>query len=257
MADKASLRIWRGNSEGGKFVDYEVETYPGMVVLDAIHDVQAKTAPDLAVRWNCKAGRCGSCSAEINGKPKLLCMTRMSSFTSVEPIVVTPMKTFPLIKDLVTDVSNNFRMAKKIPPLKPRPKNADGTWRMQQMDIDRIQEFRKCIECFLCQDVCHVLRDHDKKDNFAGPRFLIHLATLEMHPLDTVDRRPMMKEDFGIGYCNITRCCTEVCPEHITITDNGIIPLKERVADDYFDPVRWVWRKLTGDKKKKHLPVVK
>jgi len=259
MADKATLRIWRADAsvEGsGKFETYEVETYPGMVVLDAVHEVQAKQAPDLAVRWNCKAGRCGSCSAEINGKPRLLCMTRMTNFEPGTPITVTPMKTFPLIKDLVTDVSHNFRMAKKIPPLAPRPKEADGTWRMQQEDIDRIQEFRKCIECFLCQDVCHVLRDHDKRENFAGPRFMIHLATLDMHPLDTVDRRQLMKDELGIGYCNITRCCTEVCPEHITITDNGIIPLKERVADDFYDPVRWVLRKIFPPKVKKSLPVI-
>ncbi len=257
MADKSTLRVWRGNKkDGGEFKEYEVETYPGMVVLDAIHEVQAQFAPDLAVRWNCKAGRCGSCSAEVNGKPSLLCMTRMSHFEAGEPITVTPMKTFPIIKDLVTDVSHNFRVAKKIPPFKPRAKEADGTWRMQQIDIDRIQEFRKCIECFLCQDVCHVLRDHDQKDNFAGPRFMIHLATLDMHPLDTLDRRPMIKDSFGVGFCNITKCCTEVCPENITITDNAIIPLKERVADDFFDPLRWLGRKLSGDKKKKSLPVL-
>jgi succinate dehydrogenase / fumarate reductase, iron-sulfur subunit len=256
---KYKLKIWRADAQvegSGAWSDYEVETYPGMVVLDAIHDIQAKQEPGLAVRWNCKAGRCGSCSAEINGKPKLLCMTRMSNFDPSEPIVVTPMKTWPLIKDLVTDVSHNYRVAKKIPPFKPRPRDADGYWRMAQEDIDRIQEFRKCIECFLCQDVCHVLRDHHKTDDFAGPRFMIHLATLEMHPLDTLDRRPMIKDTFGSGYCNITRCCTEVCPEHIGITDNGIIPLKERVADDFFDPLKWVAKKIFPPKKKKSLPVV-
>jgi len=257
--EKFRLKIWRADAQvadSGEFKEYEVETYPGMVVLDAIHDIQAKQEPDLAVRWNCKAGRCGSCSAEINGKPRLLCMTRMSNFEPSEPIVVTPMKTWPLIKDLVTDVSHNYKVAKKIPPFAPRPRDADGYWRMQQEDIDRIQEFRKCIECFLCQDVCHVLRDHDKKEEFAGPRFMIHLATLDMHPLDTIDRRQMIKDEFGSGYCNITRCCTEVCPEHIVITDNGIIPLKERVADDFFDPLKWVARKIFPPKTKKSLPVI-
>jgi succinate dehydrogenase / fumarate reductase iron-sulfur subunit len=256
---KYTLRIWRADAKiggSGAFVSYEVETSPGMVVLDAIHDIQAKQAPDLAVRWNCKAGRCGSCSAEINGKPKLLCMTRMSSFHPADPIVVTPMKTWPLVKDLVTDVSHNYRVAKKIPPFKPRPKDPDGHWHMQQKDIDRIQEFRKCIECFLCQDVCHVLRDHHEEAAFVGPRFLIHLATLDMHPLDTVDRRQMMQDELGLGYCNITRCCTEVCPEHIVITDNGIIPLKERVADEFYDPVRWLARKLFPRKKKRSLPIL-
>ncbi|MDB4998759.1 MAG: fumarate reductase [Myxococcaceae bacterium] len=248
---KVKLSVYRGNKDGGEFKTYEVETYPGMVVLDAIHEIQAKDAPDLGVRWNCKAGRCGSCSAEVNGKPKLMCMTRMSAYDGdPDPIQVQPMRAFPIIKDLVTDVSWNFEMAKKIPPFKPRPRDADGHWRMQQYDVERIQEFRKCIECFLCQDVCHVVRDHEKKESFSGPRFLIALAGLDMHPLDTLDRRTMVKEEFGIGLCNITKCCTEVCPEHIAITDNAIIPLKERVADDNYDPVRWLLRKVSGNKKK-------
>jgi succinate dehydrogenase / fumarate reductase, iron-sulfur subunit len=248
---KATLRIFRGDREGGELKTYDVETYPGMVVLDAVHDVQAKQAPELAVRWNCKAGRCGSCSAEVNGKPRLMCMTRMSHFPEGEPITVVPMKSFPVIKDLVTDVSWNFKVAKKLPPLKPRPRDADGTWRMQQRDIDRIQEFRKCIECFLCQDVCHVVRDHDKKDTFAGPRFLIQAAGLDMHPLDTLDRRELEEKEYGVGLCNITKCCTEVCPEGIRLTDNAIIPLKERLADDNYDPVRWLLRKIKPDAVKK------
>jgi succinate dehydrogenase / fumarate reductase iron-sulfur subunit len=115
-----------------------------------------------------------------------------------------------------------------------------------QEDVDRIQEFRKCIECYLCQDVCHVLRDHEKVDRFVGPRFMIRLATLEMHPLDTVDRIPQVRAQFGSGMCNINKCCTEVCPEHINITDNGIIPLKERVVDRYYDPLVWLKRKIFG-----------
>jgi len=259
-AKTAKLRVYRGDGEGGEFKEYEVETYPGMVVLDAVHDIQAKQEPSLAVRWNCKAGRCGSCSAEINGKPKLMCMTRITSLPEDQPITVTPMRSFPVIKDLVTDVSHNFRMAAKIPAFAPRPRDADGIWRMQQEDIDRIQEFRKCIECFLCQNTCHVIRDHEKHEAFAGPRFMIALAGLDMHPLDTLDRRELLKNEFGIGFCNITRCCTEVCPEHIGITDNGIIPMKERVADDFFDPVRWLLRKVAGGgekKKKASLPVVR
>ena len=152
---------------------------------------------------------------------------------------------FPRIRDLVTDVSWNFRVKKKIKKFKPRKPDApDGTWRMQQEDVDRVQEFRKCIECFLCQDVCHVLRDHHKHDEFIGPRFLVYTAALEMHPLDTEDRLPELKQAHGIGYCNITKCCTKVCPENITITDNAIIPLKERVVDEFYDPLGWLWKKM-------------
>ncbi|HTL11275.1 MAG TPA: succinate dehydrogenase/fumarate reductase iron-sulfur subunit [Bdellovibrionota bacterium] len=242
---QATFRIWRGDEKKGEFQDLTTEVSEGMVVLDAVHRIQAEKANDLSVRWNCKAGKCGSCSAEINGMPKLMCMTRLNSLDLTKPVTIQPLKAFPIIKDLVTDVSWNFRVKKKIKKFKPRkPDNADGTWLMQQQDIDRVQEFRKCIECFLCQDVCHVLRDHQKHEEFIGPRFFVHTAALEMHPLDTESRIGELKTSQGVGYCNITKCCTKVCPEHITITDNAIIPLKERVVDEHFDPVAKVLRKI-------------
>lgn len=238
-----TLRIWRGEHDKGEFCEYTTEYEQGMVVLDVVHKVQAEQADDLAVRWNCKAGKCGSCSAEINGKPRLMCMTRMDMVPVDKPITIEPMRAFPRIRDLVTDVSWNFRVKKRIKPFKPRKPDApDGTWRMQQSDVERVQEFRKCIECFLCQNVCHVLRDHHKHEEFAGPRHYVYTAALEMHPLDTEHRVEATKEEGGIGYCNITKCCTKVCPEHITITDNAIIPLKERVVDEFYDPVRRLFR---------------
>ena len=242
-----NFKIWRGDSRQGEFKNYSVQLEQGMVVLDAIHRVQVEHANDLAVRWNCKAGKCGSCSMEINGKPKLACMTRLSDYADDELISIQPMKTFPIIKDLVTDVSWNYEQNKKILPLKLRKVKNNGKPRMYQQDVERIQEFRKCIECYLCQDVCHILRDQGQKEKFVGPRFMIRLASLEMHPLDVEDRIPQIKAEFGSGMCNITRCCTEVCPEHIQITDNGIIPLKERVVDRFYDPVMWIYNKLFGD----------
>ena len=240
---QATFRIWRGDRLGGEFRDYTAGVSEGMVVLDAVNHIQATQANDLACRWNCKAGKCGSCSAEINGLPKLMCMTRLSDLPLDQPVTVKPMKAFPAIKDLISDVSWNFRVKKNIKPFKPRSPDApDGTWRMAQADIDRVQEFRKCIECFLCQDVCHVLRDHQKHEQFTGPRYLIYVAALEMHPLDTEDRIDELRNTQGIGYCNITKCCTKVCPEGITITDNAIIPLKERVVDRFYDPFGWIWR---------------
>jgi succinate dehydrogenase / fumarate reductase iron-sulfur subunit len=246
---QATFRIWRGDKAEGKFVDYQADCSEGMVVLDAVHQIQANKADDLACRWNCKAGKCGSCSAEINGMPKLMCMTRLSTLDLNMPVTIEPMRAFPHIRDLVTDVSWNFRVKKKIKPFKPRkPDNADGSWNMQQADIDRVQEFRKCIECFLCQDVCHVLRDHQMHEEFIGPRYFVYNAALEMHPLDTEDRLPDLKTSQGIGLCNITKCCTKVCPEHITITDNAIIPLKERVVDRYYDPVKKLFRMFMPSK---------
>ena len=244
---RATFRIWRGDGKSGALQDYTTEVSEGMVVLDAVHKIQAESANDLACRWNCKAGKCGSCSAEINGHPKLMCMTRLTDLPLDEPVTVEPMRTFPLIRDLVTDVSWNYEVKKTIKRFQPRkPDAADGTWRIQQDDIERVQEFRKCIECFLCQDVCHVLRDHHKHGEFIGPRFLTYAAALEMHPTDTADRVVELKNEHGIGYCNITKCCTRVCPEEIHITDNAIIPLKERVVDRLYDPLTRLLRVLRG-----------
>ncbi|MGE0480079.1 MAG: succinate dehydrogenase/fumarate reductase iron-sulfur subunit [Phycisphaerae bacterium] len=245
MNQQVTFRIWRGDGSGGAFREYRTEFTEGMVVLDVIHKIQAEQANDLAVRWNCKAGKCGSCSAEVNGTPRLMCMTRMNSIPTEHPVTIEPLQAFPQMRDLVTDVSHNYRAKKTIQRFAPRkPDAADGTYRMQQEDIERVQEYRKCIECFLCQDVCHVLRDHHKHDEFVGPRLLVYAAALEMHPLDTADRLRDLKDRHGAGYCNITKCCTGVCPEHIKITDNAIIPLKERVVDEFYDPLKKVLRVL-------------
>ena len=237
--------IWRGDKDGGEYQEYSTEITEGMVVLDAVHQIQAETANDMAVRWNCKAGKCGSCSAEVNGRPKLMCMTRMSDLPTDEPITIEPMQAFPVQRDLVTDVSWNYRVKEKIQKFTPRTADdEDGTWRIDTVDTDRVQEFRKCIECYLCQDVCHVLRDHELHDEFIGPRFLVYTAGMEMQPLDIEKRTKALKEEYGIGYCNITKCCTTVCPESIKITDNAIIPLKERVADDFYDPLKKLMRMI-------------
>jgi succinate dehydrogenase / fumarate reductase, iron-sulfur subunit len=246
MSHNAKFKVWRGDADGGDLKDYTVEVNDGEVLLDIIHRLQATQAPDLGVRWNCKAGKCGSCSAEVNGKPSLMCMTRMNTFDPEDTVTVTPLRAFPIIRDLVTDVSFNYEKARQIPAFSPPKGVAAGDYRMQQLDVERSQEFRKCIECFLCQDVCHVVRDHDdNKQAFAGPRFLIRAAELSMHPLDSnPDRAEFARDAQGIGLCNITKCCTEVCPEHIKITDNAIIPMKERVVDKKYDPLVWLGSKI-------------
>ena len=239
------FRVLRGQPGNQAYYTYRVPLTEGMVVLDAMHYIQAHYAGDLAVRWNCKAGKCGSCSAEVNGRPALLCSARVDALLEYGEIDVSPMKAFPLIKDLVADVSQNYETAKQIPAFTP-DENDPGPWTMYPEDVERLHEFHKCIECFLCQDVCHIIREH--KAPFAGPRFLVKLASLQMHPKDTLDRTKWMREQAHIGRCNITKCCTEVCPEDIHITDNAIIPLKERVADTSYDPVMWLVNKVTGRK---------
>lgn len=242
----AKVKVYRGDANGGDYKEYTVPVEEGMVVLDAIHYIQREHDPDLAVRWNCKAAKCGSCSAEVNGKPSLMCKSRMEDFDPSETITVQPIQSFPIIRDLVTDVSWNYEQNKRIQPFTPKK---DTDWIMYQEDVERAQEFRKCIECFLCQNVCHVIRENNRKDAFSGPRFMIRVASLEMHPLDDADRLEFLHKEGGIGYCNITKCCTEVCPESIHITDNGIIPMKERVVDEYYDPVAKFLKRVFSGKK--------
>jgi succinate dehydrogenase / fumarate reductase, iron-sulfur subunit len=246
-----TLQIWRGDLTSGELVDYTLETEPGMVVLDAVLEIQRSQAPDLAVRWNCKAAKCGSCSAEVNGKPRLMCKTRLDHLPADEAITVEPMRAFPIIRDLVTDVSWNYEVNKKIIPFTPREDLPEGDYLIDQADTDRMSEFRKCIECFMCQDVCHILRDHRMHNKYYGPRFMVRLASLDMHPLDGIDRIDQIADDAGIGLCNITKCCTEVCPEGIHITDNAIIPLKERVVDARHDPILKIFKRNTNRPGKK------
>lgn len=242
-----AVSVWRGGPGGGKFVSYNVPIAEGMVVLDAVLWIQSHLQPDLSVRWNCKAAKCGSCGAEVNGFPRLMCKTRLADYAG--DVRVGPMQVFPIVQDLVTDVSWNYEVNRQIPQFTPSDadrKDPDA-WRMDQSDIERVTDLRRCIECFLCQDVCHVLRNHDGKSRYYGPRFMVRIAGLEMHPKDSLDRRPLLKTDGGLGLCNVTKCCQEVCPENIHITDDAIIPLKERVADLYFDPVLALFRRLRGD----------
>ena len=171
-------------------------------------------------------------------------MSLLSLFLMDEPIQVEPIRRHHHKRDLVTDVSWYYEINQLIRPLKPKPLEINGTYRMQQKYIERIQEFHKCIECLLFQNVCLVMRDQQVK-KFAGPSFRIRIASLTMYPLDTLNRLKELKDVFGIGNCNITKCCTEFCPEDITITDNAIIPLKERVSGAFYDPLAWLWRSRT------------
>src|ERR1700730_15336653 len=240
-----TLKVLKGVAGGEQAeVAYQVPVVTGMVILDAVHYVQHNLDTDLACRGNCKAAKCGSCSAEVNGRPVLLCKTRIDDLPA-GPVTVHPLKTFPLIKDLVTDVSRNCEVNKEIPQLTPAPGD-EGPWRIQQADIDRLYEYRRCIECFLCQDVCHVMRSHNSADRFYGPRSFVRVASLEMHPKDVLDRTEQTREEGGLGDFNITKCCTDVCPEQIHIADHTLYPLKERVADRHWDPVRFVGRKRFG-----------
>ncbi|MFI5412775.1 MAG: succinate dehydrogenase/fumarate reductase iron-sulfur subunit [Candidatus Micrarchaeales archaeon] len=244
MGKDVRLKIFRQDPANGRndwtYQEYTVPTQEGMVVLDAVNYVVSNNDSTLSVRWNCKAAKCGSCSAEINGVPKLMCNTRIDALG--DTITVGPMRAFPLVKDLVTDVSKNFEMLKRIPEFTPR--KAKMPWRFKEEDIERSKEFRKCIECFLCQDVCHVIRDHNT--NYIGPRHVIKAASLDMHPMDSLDRSKMLAEENGLGYCNVTKCCEDVCPEKIKITDNAIIPEKERAADNLYDPISMLFKRLKG-----------
>src|SRR5262249_54710039 len=207
MGTQRRFRVWRGGAAGGGLAGVGVEGKDGGGGFGGIYRPQASPAPPPPGGGDCKAGKCGSCGAEINGQPGLLCMTRMSTLPPRAPVTITPMRTFPVIRDLVTDVSYNYHKARQIRAFVPPKGVRPGEYRMRQVDVERSQEFRKCIECFLCQNTCHVIRDHEEnKPRFSGPRFLMRIAELDMHPLDAaeeegVDRKQAAQDEHGLGFC--------------------------------------------------------
>ena len=183
---RVRLHVFRGEAGGPtRYDDFDVPVEEGMVVLDALHWIQGHAAPDLAVRWNCKAAKCGSCGAEVNGKPQAHLQdpaVRLRPVASRSPSSrcgrsrssATSSPTSPGTTRS-TSRSSRFTPPEGVP---------QSDWRWQQEDIERVQEYRKCIECFLCQDVCHVLRNHETEQPFMGPRFLVRAAG----PGDAPDR---------------------------------------------------------------------
>ena len=210
----ATFKIWRGDAKGGAFRDYTTEISEGMVVLDAVHDIQETQAGDLAFRWNCKAGKCGSCSAEINGMPKLMCMTRMSDLPLDKPITIEPMKAFPFVKDLITDVSWNFAVKKQIKKFnRVRPMR-----RMERGDAAggyrSVQEFRKCIECFFARMFVTCCATIDSTTNSSARGFLSTSAALKCIRSIRRIALPDLREAHGIGFCATSRSAArKYCPE--------------------------------------------
>ena len=221
-----------------------------MVVLDAVHDIQATQANDLACRWNCKAGKCGSCSAEVNGMPKLMCMTRMSDLPLDKPITIEPMKAFPVVKDLITDVSWNFRGEEKDQEIQTAAARCAG-WHLADAtgghrsragipEMHRVFSLPGCLP--RAARSSHARRIH--RTAFSDLRRGAGDASARYRE----SHRQNCARRTASDYCNITKCCTKVCPENIQITDNGIIPLKERVVDEFYDPLGWFWRWLKRKK---------
>lgn len=219
---------------------YEVEYEEGMRLLHAFEHIQKEKDSTLSYRWNCGSGRCGSCAVEVNGKPSLACKYEIPK--GATEITVKPLKVFPAVKDLVVDLTPMRDGLKSMQPFKSKQK---PFFKMYDYDIEIAKEMKKCIECGICQDVCHVLREH--KTDYAGPRFMAKISSREMHPYGS-NQNSATAEKSGIGYCNVTKCCQTACPEKIMITDNAIIPLKEKIAEskriNFFKKI-WGW----GNKK--------
>ena len=209
-------------------------------------------ANDLACRWNCKAGKCGSCSAEINGKPRLMCMTRLNDLDPVDAghrradagVPADPRPGDRRVVELPRqDADQEVQAAQARRAGRHLADGAGG--RRPRAGVPQVHRVLP-----VPGRVPRPARPPDHEE-FIGPRFFVYTAALEMHPLDTEDRVPELKQAQGIGYCNITKCCTKVCPEQITITDNAIIPLKERVVDRYYDPLKRLFRMFRAIERKR------
>lgn len=220
-----------------RYETYEVPWEPHMKLLDALRHIQRED-PSLAFRWNCGEGVCGSDAMRLDGRPVLACKTTIPEAWTErdEPPRVEPLKVFPVIKDLVADYSEVWQKAQKFKPHFEGEEPDNQFYEMHEEEVEQAQQMRKCISCMACYDVCHVLREQMKE--YAGPRNLVKVASLTYHPKDVLDRSALLDGEGYVELCNVTRCCSSVCPQDINITQDAIIPHKERgVAGDETDPV--------------------
>ncbi|MBI4020042.1 MAG: 2Fe-2S iron-sulfur cluster binding domain-containing protein [Candidatus Aenigmarchaeota archaeon] len=209
------VKVFR--SEAG-FREYDVPYTERMRILDLLFYIQRNLEGSLAFRWNCREGICGSCAMRVNGRPVLACKEEVKG----NEITVEPLKVFPVVKDLVTDRAEIYIKEKTL-QLHFIGEKSGGFYKISEAEIKRASEFRKCIDCLICHDVCHANRE---KLDYTGPRNLVKVMAQQLHPRNTLDRVPLL-EGAGVNFCNVTRCCQQVCPQEIHITTNGIIPLKE------------------------------
>ncbi len=212
------------NENGKEYIKvYEVPFQEKMRVLGAMKHIQENLEGDLAFRWNCGEGICGSCAVELDGKPVLACKTEISE--DVKKIKLSPLKAFPVVKDFVFDRSKVDEQAARIKPYFITDNKEKGFWKMDEGDIKDTVEMRTCIDCLICHDSCHVLKNTKLK--FLGPRNIVKANSLDTHPMNSLDRTKLVRDE-GIANCNVSGCCTDNCPQEIKITDNANIPMKER-----------------------------
>ena len=217
MGYTAKFRVWRGDAGSGELKDYEVEVNEGEVVLDVLHRLQATQASDLAIRWNCKAGKCGSCSMEINGRPRLGCMTRMSIFDPAETLTITPMRTFPVIRDLVVEIGDFMRKLARVKPWLVRREEkplSEGEHRQTPAEVDEYKPYSMCINCLLCYAACPV---YGLDPQFIGPAAI---ALAQRYNLDSRDqgageRLEALSTHEGVWGCTFVGECTKVCPKGV------------------------------------------
>ncbi|MEK6862098.1 MAG: 2Fe-2S iron-sulfur cluster-binding protein [Nanoarchaeota archaeon] len=210
-----------GNIEKSYLVPYS----PKMMVLDALFFIQENIEPDLAFRWNCGEGICGSCAAEVNRKPVLMC--KMEITPDMQTLYIEPMKAFPLIKDLVTDPSEVYEKLSRLKPYFTGPKKKTFS-EIHEDEVKEIQEMRKCIDCFICYDSCHVIRNHPEL-KFSGPVNVVKVVALDRHPQEKSERSQLLEKE-GLWNCNLSRCCTLNCPQKIKVSEDAITWAKERAV---------------------------
>jgi len=225
MVNTIKIRIERFNPDTDEkpyFKEYEIPFHPTMRVLDAVRSIQENLDGDLAYRWNCGMGICGSCAMEVNGQPVLTCKTELKQ--NMFGIRIRPLKALPIVKDLVADHTLIYEREKKL-KLFMHPEKTGSFFKMKQKEVDRARTFRSCIDCMICVDSCRPFRDGNV--DFLGPKSIVKVMAYDAHPKDTLDRKDLLEKE-GLWRCNTTRCCQNSCPQGIPITDEGIIKVQER-----------------------------
>ena len=244
MAETIQLEVTRYSPEhdaAPAFQCFEVPYRKDWVVLDALNYIKDRLDGSLSYRWSCRMGICGSCGMMVNGEPKLTCATFLSSYAP-DVLRVEPLRYFPVVRDLVIEMTDFMVKLQKVKPWIMRREEksiADGEYLQTPQQLDVYKQFSMCINCMLCYAACPV---YGLDPLFTGPAAIALAQRYNRDSRDQVakERMNILSQHEGIWGCTFVGECTEVCPKHVDPA-GAIQQYKLTAAKEWFKSLLMPW----------------
>src|SRR3989442_1168710 len=244
MAETIKLEVARYSPErdaAPRFETFQVPLRKEWVVLDALNYIKDRLDGSLTFRWSCRMGICGSCGMMVNGEPKLTCATFLADYAPA-PVRVEPLRYFPIVRDLVIEMTDFLRKLRAMKPWiirKEEKSLPEGEYLQTPQQLDIYKQYSMCINCMLCYAACPV---YGLDPLFSGPAAI---ALAQRYNLDSRDeganeRFPMLSQHEGIWACTFVGECTEVCPKHVDPA-GAIQRYKLTAEKEWFKPLLLPW----------------